>query len=258
MLLKTNKLGVCDPMETQLRRTIFFLIMALGAILPFTVIHAQQPGGPTCPAIVEEALAQMQSACEGVDRNNACYGNTFVEASFADDQVSFAAPRDRADLAQLESIRTAPLDNESGVWGISVLNIQANIPNTLPGQGVIMLLLGDTEVTNQVAAEDAFVSPDPVTLATVRETPIHATPSFQSEIIGEIASDVLIDVDVRSEPEGSDFGWVRVISTDVVGWVASADVLITEDDKAALTFLSSDLKTPMQAFTFSTGNGQAN
>lgn len=110
-----------------------------------------------CPAIVEQALTALDTNCGDLNVNGICYGHSRVEAAFTTPQPVgfFSLPGDRALVTALDSVRSGPLNLDSGDWGIAVLKIQADVPEASPGQGVIFLLLGETRVTNAVSAADA-------------------------------------------------------------------------------------------------------
>jgi len=74
-----------------------------------------------------------------------------IAATFSDPQPVgfFSIPSDRASLATLQSIQTAPLDL-AGELGVSLLNVQANVPGSLPGQAITFVLMGDVKVENSV------------------------------------------------------------------------------------------------------------
>lgn len=133
--------------------TLFLLVCTLASV---------QAQAEECPAIVNEALRPLSDLCNPLDRNSACYGadnvesTTFVEPRPAD---FFVTPGDRAALAQLREIHPQPLDAATGTFGVAVMNLQANIPNTLPGQGVIFLLIGDARLTNEIPQGSAEQSP---------------------------------------------------------------------------------------------------
>jgi LysM repeat protein len=71
----------------------------------------------------------------------------------------FQLPGDRSGLDTFREINPQPLDELKGTFGAAVLNAQANLPNTLPGQGVIFLLMGDARITNEVPADSAEQTP---------------------------------------------------------------------------------------------------
>jgi len=134
---------------------IAFLLLIGTAI----VVQAQDE---TCPAIVEQALQPISELCNPLDRNSACYGASMVEsATFAEPPAPdfFAKPGDRSELALLREIRPRPLDEATGNFGVAVLNVQANLPGTLPGQGVIFLLVGDARLRNEVPQNSSQETP---------------------------------------------------------------------------------------------------
>lgn len=110
----------------------------------------------TCAPIVREALRNLDQVCSTIGLNMACYGHDKVYTTFRDEaapETDFSEPSDLAVLHHLQSIQTAKMDLPSQLWGIAVLKIQADIPDTLPGQGVIFIMLGDVTVEDD--AEDA-------------------------------------------------------------------------------------------------------
>ena len=124
-----------------------------------TVVQAQTVD---CPQIVEQVLEPVSALCDPLDRNSACYGASMVESTTFEAQRPadfFAAPGDRADLAQLREIHPQPLDETAQTFGVAVLDLQANLPDTLPGQSVIFLLMGDARLTNEVSPDSTQQSP---------------------------------------------------------------------------------------------------
>ncbi len=136
-----------------MKRLILLAACLILAAVPGTTLA--QGGDAACPALVETALAVAGEACAGLERNTACYGHSLVEATFSEgsDDLVFSAPSDRVGLADLNSLTTAPLDGEANTWGIALLHLQANLPETLPGQAVTLLLMGDVALHNDTPAE---------------------------------------------------------------------------------------------------------
>lgn len=126
------------------------------AVLMTVTVFAQDD---TCPAIVWAALEATDSACSSVGRNQACYGNITLEAETRAeaDSLQFDSPGDLADLTNIETLTLKPLDRDAEEWGVAILKIQANLPETLPGQNVTFLLFGDVEIAESLlpAGEDA-------------------------------------------------------------------------------------------------------
>lgn len=121
-----------------------FIVFSLLACL-VTAVSAQSV---TCPLIVEQALTVADDACQDLGRNQACYGNIYLEAQPQGNvpALQFDQVGDIVDLQNIESIQLSALDEEQGHWGISILRVQANIPDTLPGQNVTFVLFGDVSI----------------------------------------------------------------------------------------------------------------
>ncbi len=140
-----------------------WLILWIGAGLLFvamlaaTLPAAAQGGAEACPALVELALQSVREVCDRLGRDEACYGHTLVEATFWDEaaDLTFSAPADRVPLLDLRTLATAPLDLASETWGVALLNLQTPVEGALPGQAVTFLLMGDAQLENAVAPEDA-------------------------------------------------------------------------------------------------------
>ncbi|MBL8133541.1 MAG: hypothetical protein JNL42_16890 [Anaerolineae bacterium] len=109
-----------------------------------------------CPRIVEEALSTVDSFCAATGRNQACFGHIALTADLRGEPgaISFEQPGDVVDVASLESMHLSPLLASTGEWGVSLMRLQANLPDTLPGENVTFLLFGDVEVQNAVPEEE--------------------------------------------------------------------------------------------------------
>ncbi|MEP7292550.1 MAG: hypothetical protein ABI835_12250 [Chloroflexota bacterium] len=123
--------------------------------LLLSVSTGQAQAAITCPAFVEQALNAVSQTCASIGRNQVCYGNSAVDTQFnASAQVSFAQPGDHASVLELERLTTAPLLPDENIWGVAVMAIQANLPDSLPGENATFILFGDTEVTPADAPAD--------------------------------------------------------------------------------------------------------
>jgi LysM repeat protein len=232
-------------MQKFLRQIIWGMGIALISV---ALIVAQSS---TCPELVTQALEAMQDNCSTTGRNQACYGYDQVEASFlvdVDDDF-FSEPADVADVANVETIRTAPLSVDNDSWGVALLNIQADLPNTLPGQNVTFILMGDVEIENAVAPEDTFVPSDGINVTVNAEGNVRSGAGTNFNVLGGVrAGDVLV-ADALSE----DGAWLRVVFEERPAWI---DAALVSEDVSELPVLSEDSYTPMQAFYLRTGIGQ--
>ncbi len=231
-------------------RLALVLICCLPLIVVWSVIA--QTGGE-CTALVELALSEMGNNCEGTGRNEACYGYNRVDATFNTDigEDVFSQPADRVPLPQMVSIQTAPLDLEANRWGVALLNVEATLPNTLPGQGVIFLLVGDAQMENGVAPDAAFVPVDPVPALTNTRSNIRSGPSRQNNVVAAVNT----GTELAADAQNADGTWVRVVYDEQPGWIARQLLDAPEGSLEALPVITEETRSPMQSFYFTTGIG---
>ena len=91
-----------------------YLLLLLAILLLAGLPTAAQDGDEddVCALLVEAALTAVGENCADLDRDTACYGHDRVDAAFWTDPINdraFATPADRTPLADLQTIRTAPL-----------------------------------------------------------------------------------------------------------------------------------------------------
>lgn len=143
---------------------LVLLILAgcnLDSAPPPTVEPQEQPTvevKSTCDQLVTEALSRANTICASTGRNQACYGNSLVQAQLQPDATTtFNTIGDIANLFSIRSLTTAPLNVDSQTWGVVILKAQANLPDTLPGQNVTFLLYGDATLDNVTPQMKAVV-----------------------------------------------------------------------------------------------------
>jgi hypothetical protein len=115
----------------------------------------------SCPDIVQTALQAVEQDCQPTERNQACVGNLRLEATAQTgiEDFHFEQTGDIVGVTDLESLRLFPMDEEDSTWGVVLMRLQANLPDTLPGQNVMFLLFGDVELTNNVSADSEDYTP---------------------------------------------------------------------------------------------------
>ncbi|MEZ4672134.1 MAG: SH3 domain-containing protein [Anaerolineae bacterium] len=227
----------------------YSLFMLLGLVLVLSpVVRALQDA--TCPDIVNRALSELGQNCDALDRNSACYGYNRVNTTFLEQQPDdfFSKASDRSELLLIDDIATAPLDEVNDTWGMAVMKVQANVPNSLPGQAVTFVLMGDTQVRNDVAPSEAFIPSDPVAVKTIGNANIRSGASTNANVIGSVPSGTDMEADGRS----TDSKWVRILYKESPGWI-STQLLNASVDVAALPVITQESRTPMQAFHVTTG-----
>ncbi|MEO8611383.1 MAG: hypothetical protein ABI690_26030 [Chloroflexota bacterium] len=114
-----------------------------------------------CPAIVQTALDAADTLCQNTGRNQACYGNIDITAQPQVDahNFRFQVVGDTVNVSDVESLHLSPMNQQTGAWGVALLRLQANLPDTLPGQNVTFLLFGDVEIDNAVDPSDTTQHP---------------------------------------------------------------------------------------------------
>jgi hypothetical protein len=222
----------------------FGLILLLLVLAPG---HALLQGTESCPAAIEQAFANLDTACADMGRNSACYGYNSVSALFTEAVAEdfFTQPSDRADLITLQNIETSPLDPQRPEWGLAVLSTQANIPDTLPGQAVRFILLGDVAMTNDVPPDEAIaLAVEPVSVTTLVRSNIRSAPTTRANVVTSVNAGTTLSADALSE----DGEWLRVTSAEIVsGWL-NRQLIDASADLSSLPTIADEPRSPMQAF----------
>jgi hypothetical protein len=231
------------------RMSVFGFTLVLMSIVAVTASLAQGE----CPDLVQQALEYTDETCTGIERNQACYGNAQIEAAPQADvtDFSFSEPGDIADITAIQSLTMSAMDTPD-VWGVMMMSVQANLPDTLPGQNVTMLLFGELEFEDQRVAELPTVN-----MEIRKNARIRGGPGTEFAQVGSARNGDKVVADGRNEAatwiriklEDGGTGWVLGDTTAAEGPVASLAVLDETLDATGLTY------GPMQAFYFTSGVG---
>ena len=140
----------------KLRVIACLMVMVLGSVSVLA-----QNESIACPIIVEEVLHEVDSICAATGRNQACYGHLAMEVIASDDEgnIQFGRVGDIADVSGIKTMRLSPLGLENDAWGVALMRLQVNIPDTLPGQNVTFLLFGDVEITSAITPDNPTAAP---------------------------------------------------------------------------------------------------
>ena len=173
-----------------------------------------------CTPLVTAALQSVQEVCADTGRNQACYGNDLIEAQFQPgfSTVPFSEPGETIDVAGLRTLQSSSADPASQVWGITLMRLQANLPDTLPGQTITMIVLGGTQVENAIAANP---NAQIVELTAQTDSVVRAAPAAEGQIVGVLVMDDSATV-LGKSPDGL---WLRVELADRdqrLGWIPAA------------------------------------
>lgn len=242
------------------------LFILLIGISPHPRSDAQEGGEQTCPLLVQTAYETTQAACDGTGRNQACYGNINVEAEAQVDTeaLEFEAPGDTVDLAALASLHLSSMDTTAATWGISLMRVQAGLPEDDTSQNVELLLFGNVDIENATPEAN---TPVPIlveiTPAASNNINIRSEPSTSGGIVGTLAPGEIAQANGRNAAGD----WLQIQLPDdatAVGWV-SAPLVSASGDITSLSIVdgAAPVETtpasppspygPMQAFYFQSG-----
>jgi hypothetical protein len=184
-------------------------------------------------------------------RNAICYGNASITVESRVGDVVFAEVGDIADVAQIQAVTLAPYSAQEATWGVALMRLQANLPDSLPGQNVTIVALGDVALTNSVANAGATLDVTMTANGRMRSTP---TTASNANVLTSVPSGTTLEA-IGRDATGT---WVYTDYAGTVGWI-STQVLNVPGDVNSLSLLPDEpvFRAPMQAFTLSTGIGQA-
>jgi hypothetical protein len=114
-----------------------------------TVVPTQPPTEAlSCPKLVSDAMALVAGNCSDLNRDQICYGNVLLDVLPRDDAPAFTFEQsgDITNVVNIASLRLSSMSLENQAWGVAMMKILADVPETLPGQGVTFLLFGDVQI----------------------------------------------------------------------------------------------------------------
>lgn len=237
-------------MKRIIQSTLVLLLCI--CLMPSAAVDAQD-----CPSIVLEALDATDQNCAVTVRNSLCYGNGWLDAIPQTGVASFAFsfPGDEVEVSQVQTLRVGAMDEIAGTWGVALMNIQASLPDTLPGQNVTILLFGDVQLENAVRP---LVLGQPAYIHTTEgdSMNIRTGPSLNDSVLVTLANGTQVTVVDGPVDNGGYRFWEIRLANGATGWVVE-DV---DDNNERLPTLVRDpgmFYGPMQAFYFSSGIGDA-
>lgn len=224
-------------------RLKLFAVFLVACLAP--TVHAQND----CPTIVSTALEAVDDVCTETGRNQLCYGNFLLEVTPHNTmtRLQFESPGDTANIGDVQYLRLSSFNLDTAAWGVALMNVQAYLPGTLPGQNVIFLLFGD------VAVEDRGVPVVEVPVTATNNVNVRLRPTTDTGVIASLRR----AQEVIANGRLPDSSWIRVTLDDgMVGWV-NGDFL--DGDVSRLMEVDTDTAIfgPMQAFYFRTGINDA-
>jgi PKD repeat protein len=251
---KSSVTGISGSLRIATLLAIAVFLVLIVQASP-TEAQASRPGtsGSVCSALVQAALNSTDQQCSDTTRNQACYGNVLNEviARANASPFTFEQQGDKANLFDVDRLELSPLDIEAERWGVVLMQIQANLPGSLPGQNVTFLMFGDTVIQNdnQALIEVAGTAQEAAVIRLV--------PADNAIQVGALSvSEAVITTGLYTDSAGATWLRIRFEGTDNrTGWVPVQTVNAALDALPTVEAESVN-QQPMQAFYFRTGIGQ--
>lgn len=111
----------------------------------------------TCQELIDRAIQSSSASCDMIGANQICYGNNTIVAELlpgSDDR--FEQRGDTTGLDKLKRLSASPLNLAGGEWGIAIAKVMANLPRTLPGQTVTMVVFGNTTLDKDATSLETY------------------------------------------------------------------------------------------------------
>jgi len=150
------------------------LILALGKAPAL----GQEDDDDVCPMIVDKAITATDALCKDIGRNEICYGNPSLQLETVADYDGniIENPGERMGIFSIERLSLNPMDIEIPEWGIAVMSLQANLPDTLPGQNVLFIIFGNTELFDITPENETASLPSFYFQTGIGDAPCEAAP----------------------------------------------------------------------------------
>ncbi len=139
----------------------YYLLVNLGGHLPGqaqqltqTALAQQQQN---CQVLIDEAMQAAGNSCDKMGGNSVCYGNFTLRTKLVPGSSSaFTQRGDIISVKDLQQLSAAPLNTDNHEWGIAIFKVMANLPRSLPGETVTMMVFGNTTIDNQSTSLETF------------------------------------------------------------------------------------------------------
>jgi hypothetical protein len=142
---------------------IGLIICIIGGIFAMALYRAQNMTNPTeewtsvaagetkvsCQELIDRAMQASGDSCDQMGTNQVCYGNNTLLADLIAGTASrFSQRGDMVSVTDLRKLAASPLSLTSEEWGIAVFKVMANLPRSLPGETISMIVFGNTTLDN--------------------------------------------------------------------------------------------------------------
>ncbi|HEX7395385.1 MAG TPA: hypothetical protein VF313_10695 [Anaerolineaceae bacterium] len=102
-----------------------------------------------CQELINRALSASSDLCDRIGSDQACYGNHTITTRLVPGAAQqFTVPGDIIGINLIESISASVLDPALNEWGIAIFKVIGNLPRSLPGETVTLVVFGNTTLEN--------------------------------------------------------------------------------------------------------------
>jgi hypothetical protein len=113
----------------------------------------------SCQALIDRTIQASDGFCGNSASNTACYGNNTLRAELMPNVARrFSERGDVIAVNELRRLSASPLNLDTSEWGIAVFHVIANLPRSLPGETVTMVVFGNATLDNQSAGSGSLES----------------------------------------------------------------------------------------------------
>jgi hypothetical protein len=245
------------PRYTLAVLVVVVLFLTTLALRP---VSATGPGQPLdaiefnklCEGILTRALTLTEQGCNSTGRNQACYGYTLVQSTLQpgldESTHPFVKGGDIQPVRVFQVIHTMPLNVEDGTWGMAMLKMQANLPDTNPGQNVTFILFGDTELEPDANHTNAFYLSTELGGLACRQipqnslmvrAPTNTTVTFEVNGVEISASSIVV---LRAAPTGKLLA--RVLEGHVAVTAANSTQQVMAGQEVTVPMAGPDFRSP--------------
>jgi len=140
------------------------LALYRGGYIPFgfssnLTATAMAARNASCQELIDRTIQASDNFCGNTTSNTACYGNNTLRAELGPNAAKrFSERGDIIPVNQLRRLSASPLNLDNNEWGIAVFNVIANLPRSLPGETVTMVVFGNATLDNQSAGSGGLDS----------------------------------------------------------------------------------------------------
>jgi hypothetical protein len=147
---RNRRLGIIIAVSAAVIVCVGLFGLALyRAFIPSTGGNETESGGSniTCQELIDRALQASGDSCDQIGSNQVCYGNNTLTAEL-NSAGNFAQEGDVVSVSDLRRLAASPLSLSNEEWGIAVFKVLANLPRSLPGETITMVVFGNTTLDN--------------------------------------------------------------------------------------------------------------